>query len=217
MTNDCPTPEEIDAFAPWHYQVEFPNGHRTAGGIVTDSSWYFKPSTDFEGFDVSGKSVFEVGPCSGHMTRLMAGRGAVVTSLDVDLDNIMRTGMYLDAWGCEAELRVGSIEDIEPGQFLRDVVTFTGVLYHLRRPLQGMYNAWSCAREAMCCQSHLYPGEGGNFMKYQPGYMNDPTCWWFPTRSCLRAMIGDLPGVGRVQYVPEASSETSGTFWAWRK
>ena len=214
--SECPTAEEIEGLAPWHYQVTFPNGYITQGGIVTDTSGYFEASGKFAGYDLAGKSVFEVGPASGHMTRLMLERGATVTAIDVDPDNVRRTQMYLAAWGLHADLLCASIEEIGPGFRTDDLVTFTGVLYHLQSPQRGLLRAWSCAGEAMLVQSHLYSGSVQEVMAYLPGYRGDHSNWWFPTRNCLRHMLHDLPGASRIDFVPGASCEESAVYWVYR-
>ena len=212
----CPTPEQIEALSPWHYQVEFPNGYVTQGGVCTDPAAYFASSGNFTGYDLAGKTVLEFGPACGHMTRLMGERGAKVTAIEVDIGNVARARMYLAAWAVNAIVGRGNVEEIGTGFRTDDLVTFTGVMYHLQSPHRGLLRAWSCAGEAMLVQSHLCPGDIGAVMAYQPGYRGDTSNWWFPTDACLRAMLEDLPGVGRIVRVPAACCETSGVYWAYR-
>ena len=118
---------------------------------------------------------------------------------------------FLSHWFDQpVELYQLSVYDVAHLRTRFDQVVFVGVLYHLKHPLYAL------ERVAECCTDTMYMASviRGAFGEYETrddyaagdlsifdhpdfprmyfiekSYNGDPTNWWFPTRSCLKAML----------------------------
>ena len=153
----------------FYHSVDIPGNGTVAG------QWDLRGrEADYLGHTpLSGRSVLEIGPASGHLSFWMEDQGAEVTVFDLDEDNawdfvpfrgldlaaanaarkqhlrrLQNSWWFLrEARKAKAKAVYGTVYDIDPslGQF--DVVTLNSVLLHLRDPMGAMIKAASaCAR-----------------------------------------------------------------------
>ena len=103
------------------------------------------------------------------------------------------------------ELDLFSLDPAEIGRF--DVVLFLGVLYHLRHPLLALERLATLCDGQLILETEIarrrsglwsaakawLPGARADFesMEFYEGdeIHRDPTTWWTPSSSCVRAML----------------------------
>ena len=85
------------------------------------------------GIRFEGSRVLEAGCCDGHVTVGLCKFGAMVTSFDARLVNVLKTTIRTAAWGftpCVKHMDASQITEL--GRF--DILVHFGVLYHLPEP-----------------------------------------------------------------------------------
>lgn len=191
----------------WYHAIE------VAPGIVTPGRYDPKPFLPLMGFseDLTGKSVLDIGTYDGFFAFEAEKRGAKrVVALDRHSPGQFGFGTAHELLKSKVEYVVGSVYDLSPethGTF--DVVTFFGVLYHLRHPLLALDRIHSVCREYALVESHVLDNafihQGTHIplenvdprlpvscvSQFYPGdeLNGDWSNWWAPTVECLRAML----------------------------
>ncbi len=176
----------------WHHSIDLGNGLVTPGAktLETLSAEY---GTTFDGVDIEGRSVLDVGAWNGAFSFEAKRRGAGdVLANDSfcwqqspfngrDTFEFARRRLGLDVR--DADIDVMAITP-KLGHF--DVTLFLGVLYHLVDPIEGLRRVASVTRDLLIVETHLdaahvtrpamimYPGQELN---------NDSANWWGPNRA----------------------------------
>lgn len=99
-----------------------------------------------------------------------------------------------------------------------DLVLFSGVLYHLRHPLQTLEQIAPLAAGTLIVETHLDAIESQRpAMTFYPNreLNDDPTNWWGPNRACVEAMLRDV-GFDEVRYAANPVHASRGIFHARR-
>ncbi len=157
-----------------------------------------------------GKTVLDIGCWDGYFSVEALRRG---TSRVLATDHYVwhtqwsRGAFDLVREHLAPELEVADIDvyDLSPaaiGTF--DIVLFTGLLYHMRRPLLAARAGGKRLRRSPDPRDGARrhgpraPGDGvlpGTELK------DDPSNWWGPNRLCVEAMLCDV-GFGHITYTP---------------
>lgn len=205
--------EAAARLGPWFHNIDL-------GGVMTAPDHFLGdyPAVKWRRFahtipfDLSGKTVLDIGCNAGFYSIQMKSRGASrVLGIDVDPDYIRQAQFAADTIGAKIEFAELSVYDIASLGERFDIVLFLGVLYHLRHPLLALdLIREHVAGDLFVCQSMQrgdpaeapleedYPfSETGVFD--HPGfprmsfvehrYAGDGTNWWVPNRACTAAML----------------------------
>jgi tRNA (mo5U34)-methyltransferase len=163
-------------------------------------------------FDLTGKSVLDIGCNGGFYSIEMKRRGAArVLGIDCDDRYLDQARFAAAVSGCDIEFRPLSVYDVGSLGEHFDIVLFMGVLYHLRYPLLALDRVRQhVARDLLIFQSmqrgsdavgpvaanysfwETAPFERADFPKLhfiERRYADDPTNWWVPNRACTEAML----------------------------
>jgi tRNA (mo5U34)-methyltransferase len=189
----------------WYHQIDLGDGIVTPG--VDDTASRMAPLE--LPFDLSGKSVLDIGAWDGVFSFEAERRGA---------DRVLATDSYCwsgEGWGTKdgfltARRILGSgVEDVEidvmdlsperVGTF--DLVMFVGVLYHLRHPLLALERVASVTGDQLILDTHTaMTEEPAPAMRFYPGteLNDDPTNWWGPNPPAVEAMLRDV-GFSRIE------------------
>jgi tRNA (mo5U34)-methyltransferase len=164
-------------------------------------------------WDLSGKTVLDVGCNAGFFSIEMKRRGAArVVGIDTDERYLSQARLAVEVAETEVDLRRLDVYRVAELGERFDVVLFMGVLYHLRHPLLAL----DLLREHACKDllllqtlvrgslaperrwEHDYPFEETSIfddadwpkMHFVEGeYARDWTNWWIPNRACAAAML----------------------------
>lgn len=206
---------EVDAVPYWYHRIELPGGIVTPGWAPLHPEAYGIPD------DLTAKSVLDVGAWDGYWTWEALKRNAVwVTAIDDFSDT---TGGDVNAdrrekWRtfdlCRHALKddvFGSVERFEfdiqdanwPSRYKFDIVFCFGVLYHVKRPMQVLYNLRDRIKPGgtiyiesavldFCTSPNGRAYSGDECVaEFFPGaeFGMNPSNWWVPTLRCLREMV----------------------------
>jgi 2-polyprenyl-3-methyl-5-hydroxy-6-metoxy-1,4-benzoquinol methylase len=195
-----PSAEEASAFVErssfvWHQRWELVPGFETPG--MHDLAYLF----DAAGlaFDVTGRSVLDIGTSNGGAAFLLERAGAEsVVAVDVYPENRFGFGATRDFLGSQVEYIQGTVYDLARlvGGRTFDLVLFWGVLYHLRHPLLALdeVRAVLAPDGVVSLETAVGDDEVGDagdlaVSRFYPGdeLAGDPSNWFSPTVACVLA------------------------------
>ena len=205
--------ERVTALGPWFHNLDLkgvPTAPEHFLGDYPRVKW--NRFSDAIPFDLSGRSVLDIGCNAGFYSLEMKRRGAArVLGIDSDEDYLAQARFASEVSGVEIEFRNLSVYDVGALEETFDVVLFLGVLYHLRHPLlaldlirehvdrgifvfqsmqRGGENLESLQEDYAFWQTELFHAPTFpklHFIEHR--YAEDPTNWWIPNRACAEAML----------------------------
>jgi tRNA (mo5U34)-methyltransferase len=200
----------------WFHQIDFGNGVLTPG-VIKQSKIRRMSRMLFNGLDLRGRTLLDIGCWDGAYSLEATRRGAAVTATDhfvwhgswgdrrcIDLvQQHLAPSMQI----VDADLPDLSAERV--GRF--DVVLFLGVLYHLRDPLTALERVADLTTDTLIVETRMTMRHIRKpVMQFHPGMTlgNDPTNWWTPNRRCVEAMLHEL-GFQQVRFTQPD--------WLWRR
>lgn len=208
--------ERLKSLGWWYQHFTLPCGIRTGDGQepAYDPEPRWKLFEPYIPEDLSGKSVLDLGGCSGYFSIQMKLRGAARCVLvEPFLEFAEQARFAADEFNVDIELIA---EDAHvyclTTEERFDYVLFLGLLYHLRHPLLVIDRLAEMTRERLVVASAIIgpdsetPTENRDFdrcddefMLTDPGYprlvfienryYGDPTNWWLPNYAALPAML----------------------------
>ncbi|HEY7580204.1 MAG TPA: methyltransferase domain-containing protein [Acetobacteraceae bacterium] len=201
---------------PWFHQIDFGAGLLTPGAIRLSKINRMSRML-FDGLDLRGRTLLDIGCWDGAYSLEATRRGATVTAVD--------HFVWHDGWGdrrcidlvqrhLAPSLRVvdADLLELTPDRLGRfDVVLFLGVLYHLRDPLTALERVARLATDTLVVETRMTMRHLRKpVMQFHPGGTlgSDPTNWWTPNRRCVEAMLRDL-GFQRIRFTQPD--------WRWRR
>lgn len=205
--------EQIEQLGPWFHNL-------TLLGVQTAPDHFLGdyPAVKWRNFetalpyDLSGKSVLDIGCNAGFYSLEMKRRGAArVLGIDHDELYLKQARFAAATLGVDVEFREMSVYELASLGEQFDLVLFMGVFYHLRHPLlaldilrQHVAKDW-IVFQSMLRGSRTRPAIDKDYpfwktdMFEQPGYpkmhfveemySGDPTNWWIPNRACAEAVL----------------------------
>jgi tRNA (mo5U34)-methyltransferase len=201
---------------PWFHQIDFGNGVLTPGQIRISKIRRMSRML-FDGLDLKGRTLLDIGCWDGAYSIEAERRGAVVTAsdhyvwheiperrraFDLAITRLAPTINVLD-------IPVEELTLDRVGRF--DIVLFLGVLYHLRDPLTALERVAQLAGDTLILETRMTLRHSRKpMMQFHPGKTlgNDPTNWWTPNRPCVEAMLRDI-GFRQIRFTQPD--------WRWRR
>ncbi len=215
--------KKIDSYY-WYHSFDFGNGLIAKG---VKSFAYLKADTDilFDGLDIRGKSLLDIGAWHGHFSFAAKARGAGrVVAADKfawerhqgrETFDLARTLLKQDV-----EPLVIDVPDISraTGQF--DIVLFLDVFYHLFDPQTCLMNLSQCATDLLVVRTHhdhdAICTSTPVMVFYPDGYGDDPSNRWGPNPSLMYGLLRTA-GFKRIYYQDHpVAGRTRGTYHAFR-
>jgi tRNA (mo5U34)-methyltransferase len=201
---------------PWFHQIDFGDGVMTPGHIRISKIRRMSRML-FNGLDLQGRTLLDVGCWDGAYSIEATRRGALVTATDhfVWHEVPQRRQAFDLAIGRLAprirvlDLPVEGLTAAGVGRF--DIVLFLGVLYHLREPLAALERMAQLAGDTFILETRMTMRHTRKpVMQFHPGQTleNDPTNWWTPNRRCVEAMLRDV-GFREIRFTQPD--------WRWRR
>lgn len=209
-----PSRKEAEAFIKaqpfWYHRIYLGNDVYTMPPTFADQVWaYLKPTFPA---DLHGASMLDVGCNAGFFAILAKLRGAGrILGID-SIDFFFEQAEYIrNVWQMDIEYRLMDAHDIYKIDEQFDLIMFTGILYHLKNPLQVLEDIGRCCRDAVMVETEVIPEDPRNvvvarvglrgkatltpttkgFMKfYERNELNDDASnWWAPDTECLLGML----------------------------
>lgn len=185
---------------PWFHQIDFGEGILTPGEIKLRKIRRMSRML-FDGLDLQGRTLLDIGCWDGAYSIEAARRGAMVTATDHYVWDVVpaRRRAFDLAIGRLAptvtamDIPVEELNIANLGRF--DIVLFLGVLYHLRDPLSALERVALLSADTLIVETRMTMRHSRKpVMQFHPGRTleNDPTNWWTPNRRCVEAMLRDL-------------------------
>ncbi|HXT06947.1 MAG TPA: methyltransferase domain-containing protein [Roseiarcus sp.] len=165
LTFSDPIPVSSPREASWYHYIDWPDGTVTRG--IVDLRRNIDPYLGWT--DFAGKTVLEIGPASGFVTKELEARGASVTCIDLPDENawdaVPRTDLDVQAWTSQRKSGTNRLRsgwwytqrifngdarvaycgvqglDLLRGKARFDVVLFAAVLQHMHHPIDALYSA----------------------------------------------------------------------------
>jgi O-methyltransferase len=214
------TPEETS----WYQTVDWPDGS------VTTGKWDYRRDggRDYLGrLDYAGKSVLEIGPASGYLTKQMALAGADVTCIELsddeawqvvprkDVDaaayiaqrkaglNTFRKAWWLTQkrWGTNARIAYTGISRLAQFRDPRfDVATLTCVLQHFENPVRVLYEVGELAETVVVVNLQLRWVERTKAAFFIPNSENEHLGSWWHLSSGVIQQVMETAGFRRVDH-----------------
>jgi tRNA (mo5U34)-methyltransferase len=209
MKSDAEVWEELNSVKHWYHRIPIRPGITTPG---INNTAQVLALLDLPN-DARGLRVLDVGTRDGFFAFEMERRGAEVTAVDYVPDD--QTGFAIVSRLLDSKVRFinANIYDLSAEQLgTFDVVLFLGLLYHLPDPLEALLLLRTLCRRRLCVESqvidHALLMPDGRMvtladvapaltevplMQFYPGRSlnDDPTNYWAPNLSGLKAMLGE--------------------------
>ncbi len=208
---------------PWFHQIDFGHGILTPGAIRTTKIRRMSRML-FDGVNLEGRTVLDVGCWDGAYSIEATRRGAHVTATDHYVWHEVparRQAFDLAIAHLAPSVRAIDIpvEDVTVERLGRfDIVLFLGVLYHLRGPFEALERVARLAADTLIVETRMTMRLVGKpVMQFHPSgtLENDPTNWWTPNRRCVEAMLRDI-GFQRIRFTQPDWRGRRGMFHAGR-
>lgn len=215
--------KKIDSYY-WYHSFDFGDGLIAKG---VKSFEYLKADTDilFDGLDIRGKSLLDIGAWHGYFSFAAKARGAGrVVAADKfawerhqgrETFDLARSLLKQDV-----EPLVIDVPDISgaTGQF--DIVLFLDVFYHLFDPQTCLMNLSQCAADLLVVRTHhdhdAISTSTPVMVFYPDGYGDDPSNRWGPNPPLIYGLLR-AAGFARVYYQDHpVAGRTRGTYHAFR-
>lgn len=156
----------------------------------------------FQGIDLAGKRVLDVGAWNGGFTAEAVRRGAAhVTAVDhVTWNNPEANGrlsfdlvvqaLGIPATAVDIDMDAPGLSLAGLGQF--DVVLFLGVFYHLQDPIAALREVARATKEVLVVETYVDRTlDPRPLMMFYPGdeLVGDASNWWGPSEACVVALL----------------------------
>jgi tRNA (mo5U34)-methyltransferase len=209
-----PTREEAEAFIKgqqyWYHRMYLGNGIYTMPPTLAGQVWArIKPTFPI---DLKGASMLDVGCNAGYFSILAKLQGAGRILGIESIDFFAEQAEYIrKIWRMDIEYRLMDAHDIGKIDEEFDLVMFTGILYHLKNPLQVLEEVGHHCRDAIIVETEIIPENPRNvviarvgplgkaklavttkgFMKFHENdeLNGDSSNWWVPDTECLLGML----------------------------
>jgi tRNA (mo5U34)-methyltransferase len=199
----------VKGFPFWYQRIYLGNGvyslpHRAHHEEVWDR---FRPAFPA---DLGGCSVLDLGTNAGYFPIQLKLRGAgKVVGLEF-IDWILQQAELCKAiWGVDVDYRKMDAHAARSLDGRFDLVVFTGLLYHLRNPLQVIEDAGRLCNDAILVETEIIPDDPRNCVVVRQGapatlqtrakgvmkfletneLNGDGSNWWVPDTECVMGML----------------------------
>ncbi len=204
---------KIESLQPWFHNLHLP------GGVQTAPDHYFGDFPKFKWDQIKGSiprnlegwTALDIGCNAGFYSFELAKRGADVLGIDLDPHYLKQARWAAREMGLEHSIKFRQMQVYDLARVRRsfDLILFMGVFYHLRYPMLALDIVTQKVNKLMVFQTLTMPGEeerkvtdmsiderkqmlkkGWPLMAFiEERLAGDPTNWWAPNHSCIKAMF----------------------------
>jgi len=226
--------EEYGKRVGWFHSLDLGSGLFTSGAIpggTTKEALEKRIKSLQMPDDLTGMTFLDVGSWDGYCAFEAEARGA---------SRVMATDYFCwggGGWGKKdgfllAREILGSkvedknieVQDISPATVgMWDIVSFSGIFYHMRDPIQAMQAASSVAVKCMIVETHIEHDKMSQpIMRYVPRVRDNETSnYWRPNSAMILVLLKEM-GFNRVEHriaidPPGGADSTHGFFNAYRR
>ena len=218
---------------PWWHRIPLGNGLITPGRCFHGAD-----DEDFATkrfglpMSLSGQTVLDIGAWDGYFSFEAERRGAArVIASDISLSppglpaddfgsvrnlgankgfdfarRVLRSKVeYINASIYNIDTALAQSQEAYPRAF--DYVFFFGVLYHVREPLLALEKLYALTSKVALIETAFSTGSTCT-LEFRPGFMGDSSNLWYPTISCLEAML-QFVGFKRIELLHDDGYRTT--------
>jgi len=120
-------------------------------------------------YNVSGKSVLELGPLEAAHTYMLEKHGAKILSLESNKGAFIRSLVVKNYFNLKATFLLGDFNEYDFGNTSFDLVVASGVLYHMKDPLQLLRKIGDSANSIFLWTHYFEP----DFTKWDPKLLSN--------------------------------------------
>lgn len=210
----------------WFHSIDLGNGIVTRG-LKSIQLLQGEFENTFNGINLAGKRVLDVGAWNGAFTAEAARRGAAhIAAIDHHTWNkpewngrrsfdLVVEALSIPAKAVDLDLDSPGLTLAPAGTF--DVVLFLGVFYHLKNPLTALQEVANAAKEVLVVETYVERSlDPKPAMVFFPGAElgGDASNWWGPSCACIIELL-KMMGFARIETSPGSDSLRQ-VFRAWR-
>jgi len=202
----------VQSFAFWYHRIYLGHGIYTLepGPSFPEIVWR-KFSPAFPG-DLQGASILDVGCNAGYFSIQAKLRGAGrVVGLETIPDYLKQAEICRQIWGVDIEYKALDAHQLGTLNEQFDIVVFTGILYHLKNPLQVLEDVGQVCRDAVIVETEVISDNNKNVVYARQGQFGqtkitacaqgmmkfveknelngDGSNWWIPDAECVKGML----------------------------
>lgn len=187
---------DFDADLGWYQDIDLGDGVHTKSRVVWGEEidhprrrWAAIESA--VPYDLTGKSVLDIGCNAGFIALEAARRGATdVLGVDARQGYIDQARFCAEATGLDARFEVWDVYDLAQLGRQFDVVFFVGVLYHCTNIARAVEQVARVATDLLIVESAVQPGyDALPFVRYVGNDSSRPGTW-HPTMNAMLEMFG---------------------------
>ena len=201
----------VRSFPYWYQRIYLGHGvHTLADPMFHEGVWArLEPAIPA---DLRGASVLDVGTNAGFFALQMKWRNAGrVVGLE-SIDEYLRQAEFCRRiWNADISYLPLDAHQVSSLRETFDVVMFTGILYHLKNPLQVLEDVGRICRDAIVVETEIIVEDPGNRVAVRQGPTNqtqvtacskgfmkfierdelngDGSNWWVPDTECVLGML----------------------------
>jgi tRNA (mo5U34)-methyltransferase len=237
--------DKIESLKPWFHNLHLGNGVQTAPDHYFGDFPKFKweQIKDSLPRNLKGWTALDIGCNAGFYSFELAKRGAKVLGIDLDPHYLKQAKWAAKELGLSDQVKFKQMQVYDLARLNKnfDIIIFMGVFYHLRYPMLAMDIVSRKVNKMLVFQTLTMPGEevlqpkadlsiddrknmlkkGWPVMAFIENRLaGDPTNWWAPNHSGLRAMLrtcglGVVSNPGHEIYIakPDDSLTSVSTTW----
>lgn len=214
---NAPPPEEgrglVDAYPFWYHRIYLGNSVYTMEGGSSFAEGVWHRAKAVVPSDLRGASVLDVGCNAGYFSLQAKLRGADrVLGLESIQDYYQQAEAIRRIWDADVEYRLTDAHEMHRIDEMFDFVVFTGILYHLKNPLQVLEDVGRICRDGVLVETEIIPEDPRNVVYARqgpPGQIaavtashtgimkflerdelnGDGSNWWIPDTECVLGML----------------------------
>lgn len=158
--------QEADRLAPWHQRIEL-----QPGVVSSDSANDHDLTPALQSAGVAGSSVLDIACNAGlHSLQAINAGARSVFSFDARAHWLAQARFVRDAFGLSVD--TWAIQQLDAEEFLPickrfDVVVAKGILYHLRNPVDFLFQLARIARRSIIINSMIEPKPNPAFSMFR--------------------------------------------------
>ncbi len=202
----------VHSFAFWYHRIYLGNGIYTLepGPSFPEIVWHkFCPAFPD---NLQGASILDIGCNAGYFSIQAKLRGAGrVVGLESISDYLKQAEICREIWGVDIEYMALDAHQLDTLNEQFDIVIFTGILYHLKNPLQVLENVGLVCRDAVIVETEVISENNKNVVYVRQGQLGqtkvmactqgimkfveknelngDGSNWWVPDTECVKGML----------------------------
>ncbi|MEM7530767.1 MAG: DUF1698 domain-containing protein [Chloroflexota bacterium] len=203
---------QIDSYHYWYQRIYLGQNIYTIDGPAAYHEYVWSVVSNALPSYLDGASVLDIGTNAGYFSiqAKFRGAGRVVGVESID-DYFRQAELCRSVWDLDIDYQLLDAHDVNKIDEIFDIVIFTGILYHLKNPLQVLEEIGERCKDTIILETEVVPDDRRNrifvrqgaygkqettptskgFMKFieRDELNGDGSNWWVPDTECVMGML----------------------------